>query len=69
MAMSAIFDVDVEAVELSADEGRALFNRRCRKLLHVSGDEFLDAYDRGVAWDRWDVDKVIELSMLIPFAR
>jgi hypothetical protein len=59
----------VEAVELTEEQGKALFDKRCRKLLGVGAEEFLREYDAGTAKDHWDLDKVIELGMLIPFYR
>jgi DNA gyrase/topoisomerase IV subunit A len=59
----------VEAVELTEEQGKALLDKRCRKLLGIGAEEFLREYDAGTAEDRWDHDKVIELGMLIPFYR
>ena len=55
--------------ELDAPQGKALFDRRCRRILGVGAEEFIREYDAGTAWDRWDHNKVIELQMLIPFYR
>jgi len=58
-------------VELSDDEGRAMFDAQCREHLGISGAEFLRRWDAGEykeARDRCDYD-IVELSMLIPFAR
>ena len=53
-------------------EGRALFDFQARKLLGVSGDEFLARWDAGdyrepgnLAFDH----KINRLVMLMPFAR
>jgi hypothetical protein len=59
-------------VELSVEEARALFDREARRLVGLSGDEFLRRYDRG---DYAGIDedefgrRVVELSFLIPFGR
>jgi hypothetical protein len=56
--------------ELTAQQGRELFEKRCQELLGMAGDEFLQAYDSGEAWAWADhEDQVTELSMLVPFAR
>jgi hypothetical protein len=54
--------------ELSADEGRALFDQVARHELDMTGAEFLTAYDRG-DFDGRDESAVVKVSMLIPFAR
>jgi hypothetical protein len=54
------------------EEGRALFDFQARKLLGISGDEFLQRWDRGEyrpVPDTPDGWKVGHLVMLIPFAR
>jgi hypothetical protein len=61
-------DVVPEVRELSAEEGAALFDKTARKLLGVSGDEFLDRWDRG-EFDGDDRTAVTKVAMLIPFAR
>lgn len=61
-------DVVPEVQELSVEDGAALFDKTARKLLGISGDEFL------VRWDRGDYENeermtVTKVAMLIPFAR
>jgi len=61
-------DVVPEVQELSAEEGRALFDKTARRILGISGDEFL------VRWDRGDYERehdmaITKVAMLIPFAR
>lgn len=59
----------VVAVEVvSVEEGVALFDAACQEY-DIPAAEFLDAYDSGKAWGRWEHDAVAHLSMLIPFAR
>lgn len=63
-------EVAVSSEELTQEQGRALFERRCQELLGITGDDFLAAYDSGEAWAWTDRDdQVTELSMLVPFAR
>lgn len=57
----------IEVIELTREEGRALFGRRARELLGISGDEFLRRYDAGQLDEC--AEEVTELRMLIPFAR
>lgn len=54
-------------VELTREEGRALFDRHARELLGISGEEFLRRYDAG-EFDEC-AEEVVELRMLIPFFR
>jgi hypothetical protein len=64
--MSELAKVTIE--EATADDGRQLFDARAKDLLGISGDDFIDGWDRGEfrADDRLEVMK---LAMLLPFAR
>jgi hypothetical protein len=56
---------------LSAKEGRALFDRRARLELGISGDEFLRRWDAGLyrpVPDTPEGRKIGRLVMLMPFA-
>jgi hypothetical protein len=55
-------------VELSEDEGRALFERQARKYLGMSGDEFLRKWDAGEIDDP-DRSEVLTVVFLIPLVR
>lgn len=55
--------------ELSPDEGRALFDREARRVLNMSGDEFIAAWDAGRYDENPDQPDVMYLAMLLPFAR
>lgn len=53
-------------------EGHAFFDRQSRKLLNLSGDEFLRRWDAGAYRpipDTADGRKIRRLVMLMPFAR
>lgn len=53
--------------EASREEGRALFDRRARKLFGISGVEWLERYDRGDY--RFSANpNVTTMVILIPFA-
>lgn len=62
-------DVVPEVHELSAEQGRALFDKTARKLLSISGDEFLARWDRGDYEDEQENMVITKVAMLIPFAR
>lgn len=54
--------------EVTPEQGRAVFDIRCRRLLGISGETFLERWDSGVySWD--SEDGVTSVAMLIPFAR
>ena len=61
-------DLVPEIHEVSAEEGAALFDKTARKLLGISGDEFLARWDRG---DYTDDERtaVTKVAMLVPFTR
>ena len=56
----------------TAEQGRALFDFQARKHLGISGEEFLERWDRGEFRDEADMPghrHIVYLAMLIPFAR
>jgi hypothetical protein len=55
-------------VELSEEEGRALFDQQARKYMGMSGDEFLRKWDAGEIEDP-DRSEVLTVAFLIPFVR
>lgn len=62
-------DVVPEVHELSVDEGKALFDKTARRLLGISGEEFLSRWDAGVYEGERENMAVTKVAMLIPFAR
>lgn len=56
-------------VELDEEEGKALFDRQCRKYAGLSGEEWLRRYDAGAFRDTCGCSTTARLAMLIPFAR
>jgi hypothetical protein len=57
---------------LTPEEGRALFDRRVRLSLGISGEEFLRRWDAGEYQpipDTVEGRKVGEIVMMMPFAR
>lgn len=52
---------------LSKKQARALFDKRARKFLDISGDEFLRRWEAGEL-DPGD-DRVVRVAMLLPFGR
>jgi hypothetical protein len=61
-------EVEVQVVEVSRKEGRAMLDRAAREVLNISGDEFLNRWDAGEYEDA-DDPAVTRVAMLIPFAR
>jgi len=57
----------VKMIEVSARRGRRLFDRHCRELLGIPGEEFLRRLDAG----ELDMDDpaVFQLRMIEPFGR
>lgn len=53
--------------DLTAEEGRELFDNAARYYLDISGDEFIRRWDSGYYDD--DPEKVMGVAMLLPFAR
>lgn len=62
-------DVGPEVHEASAEEGAALFDKTARRLLGISGEEFLARWDRGEYEHEDERVAVTKVAMLIPFAR
>lgn len=54
--------------ELSHKDGRLYFDEQAQKYLGISGDEFLQRWDRG-DYKNPDQPGVMRLSLLIPFVR
>jgi hypothetical protein len=62
-------DIDgVTSVELTREEGRAMFDRNAREWLGMSGDEFIEKWESGEIEDP-DRSDVIMLAIMIPFGR
>ena len=57
-----------DAVELTREQGKELFDRRAWKLLGISGEDFLRRWDSGDFMNS-DDPKVSTLAVLIPFTR
>jgi len=61
-------DHEVEVVEVTREEGRAMLDQAAREALNISADEFLRKWDAGEYEDA-DDPAVTRVAMLIPFAR
>lgn len=65
---------EISSHVLSLEEGQAMFDRHARKIVGMSGDEFIAKWDAGEFFDR-DLDatqegrRITYLALLIPFAR
>ena len=58
----------VETEELSVEQSHQLFDREARRLLNMSGEEFLKAYRAGKIAEEPQVPQITELMTLLPFA-
>ncbi len=66
----AVADVWVQGVQgLSDEESKQFFDMQARRLLNMSGADFLGAYDAGKYPSPDDDPAVIQLLMLIPLVR
>ncbi|MEA2641431.1 MAG: hypothetical protein QOF51_2825 [Chloroflexota bacterium] len=54
---------------VSEEEGRAIFDAEARKLMNVSGEEWVRRYDAGEYDDDPRHEEIVELSLLLPFFR
>ena len=61
-------DHEVQVVEVSREEGRAMLDHAAREALNISADEFLSKWDAGEYEDA-DDPAITRVAMLIPFAR
>lgn len=57
-----------EIAEASYEEGAEMLDRAARDKLHISGTEFLRRWDEG-HYAGSDEPAVVDVAMLIPFAR
>ncbi len=72
MALPAVDLTETDALTLSAEEGRKLFEREARRLVGMNGAEFLRRLSAGEYENLDDVPEnwgVLRLSMLISFAQ
>lgn len=67
--MSSVDVAGVTVVELTPEEGRAVFDEQTRAELGVSGTDFLAAYQAGRLPSDWSAESVCRLEMLLPFTR
>lgn len=62
-------ETDTQVQEVTPEEGRAIVDRAARRYLHMSGEQFLKAWDAGAFDDDPDRPDVMSVAMLLPFAR
>ena len=55
--------------DLTDEEGRALFDNAARFYLGISGDEFVERWDSGYYDEDPDRPDIVDVAMLLPFAR
>ena len=58
---------NVVADEIDVEQGRAILDKVSRERLGVSGDDFIDRWERGETGDL-DHVAVMEVAMLLPLA-
>lgn len=61
--------VPVRAREATPEEGRAIFDRRARRYLGISGDEFLHRWNAGFYAADPDAPGVQNVVALLPFVQ
>ncbi|MBI3213164.1 MAG: hypothetical protein HYZ38_05050 [Mycobacterium sp.] len=61
---------DAEVIELTAEQGAALFDQTARAYMKMSGPEFLELWNAGkfddTDWD--DIPGLAEVAIALPFA-
>jgi hypothetical protein len=62
-------DQPVKVHTLSQDEALVLFDKAARRELHMSGDEFLHAFDLGKFDKDADRPAIMRVLMLLPLVR
>jgi hypothetical protein len=67
-AMTAV-GTHAEVTVLDRDEGLKMIDELARKTLNMSGSEFIAAWDAGKFDAAPDRPEIIDLVMLLPFAR
>jgi hypothetical protein len=67
--MATVVGGPVEIHELSVEEEAAMFDAQARRLLGMSGAEFIAAYHAGRFDDDLDSPAVMTLAMLLPLGR
>jgi hypothetical protein len=60
---------DTQIQELTREEGAALLDRQARSLLHMTGAEFIAAWDAGAFSENGERPEVVTVAMLLPFGR
>lgn len=69
---SDVEPVESQGIEVTEEEGRRIFDEAAREWLSISGEEFLRRYDAGEyanLVESEDNRRVVDLALLIPFAR
>lgn len=60
---------DIQVQQFSPEEGRRIFDEAAQFYLHMSGDEFLAAWDSGRFRDDPDLPRVMDVVMLLDLVR
>lgn len=67
--MQKDIDSKIQVIECTREEGLEIFDNAAQKCMHMSGKEFLEAWDAGLFSGIEDTPSIIRVAMLIPFAR
>ena len=63
---------DSPVIEVTDEEGRRMFDEAAQEWLGITGEEFLRRYDAGEYADlveSEDIRRIVDLYLMIPFAR
>jgi hypothetical protein len=55
--------------EMTLEEGKEMLDREARRLLNISGDEFIRAWEAGEFDDQPETPAVMRLALLSEFAK
>lgn len=65
----AVMEKGVKPHKLSRDEGLAIVDRRARRYLGISGEEFVRRWDAGYYKDEPESPGLVRTMMTLPLAR
>lgn len=65
----AVTEQNVQPHELSRDEGLAIIDRRARRYLGISGEEFVRRWEAGYYEDEPESPGLVRTMMTLPLAR
>jgi hypothetical protein len=60
---------DIAVRDLTREESRAILDQQARRYFHMSGEEFIRAWESGQFDDDPDRPYLMRVAMLVPFAK